>query len=114
MPAIQLICDRIPRQACASYGLSPEEAGMKDGKLDARNFLKAFAESRKFFSGGGAGHLDFFRAARIVLREYCTGKLVYCHQPPGIPDPGEETYLVRRSVSAYLSLISFLAVDRLG
>eukprot|EP00922_Rhytidocystis_sp_ex-Travisia-forbesii_P004284 GHVS01006221.1.p1 GENE.GHVS01006221.1~~GHVS01006221.1.p1 ORF type:complete len:708 (-),score=181.12 GHVS01006221.1:260-2383(-) len=100
LPAVQLICDRIPLQACGTYGISTQHAGLSDGKLDAQRFLKAFAENRKFFSGGGAGHLDFFRAARIVLRDYCTGKLVYCHLPPGVQHPPEEE-LALSSSSAY-------------
>ncbi|EDR24511.1 hypothetical protein, conserved [Entamoeba dispar SAW760] len=52
---------------------------------EAELFLAGFAKSRKYYTNT-RGLLDYHRVARIVLKDYCCGKLVYCKPPPGITD----------------------------
>lgn len=91
-----LVVKRIPQEVLeATYGLSIkprsiEEGG--DGKITAENFLVAYAIGRGF-TRSGQGNPDEARAARHILKDYVTAKLLYCHAPPGISDDefNEET-----------------------
>src|ERR1700710_1402518 len=38
------------------------------------------------FMRSGQGNPDEARAARYILKDYVTGKLLFCHPPPGTPD----------------------------
>ena len=38
------------------------------------------------FTRSGQGNPDEARAARYILKDYVTAKLLYCHPPPGIPE----------------------------
>ncbi|ELP92006.1 hypothetical protein EIN_387400, partial [Entamoeba invadens IP1] len=51
----------------------------------AELFLAGFAKSRRYYTNT-RGLLDYHKVARIVLKDYCCGKLVYCKPPPGTSD----------------------------
>ncbi|KAJ7630761.1 hypothetical protein FB45DRAFT_793431 [Roridomyces roridus] len=84
-----LVAKRIPKEVLeATYGLTikvklVEEGG--DGKVTAENFLIAYAIGRGY-TRSGQGNPDEARAARYVMKDYVTAKLLYCHPPPAIPD----------------------------
>jgi large subunit GTPase 1 len=42
--------------------------------------------ARGFRKAGHQGNPDDARAARILLKDFVNGKLIYCHSPPGISD----------------------------
>lgn len=68
------------RYRCASY---VKDAATRSGDhvLDeTHSFLAAFAVSRNHFLRVGVPDENW--AARKVLRDYCTGKLLYCEPPP--------------------------------
>ncbi|KAJ2385333.1 hypothetical protein GGI05_004732, partial [Coemansia sp. RSA 2603] len=83
-----LVARRIPRWALeAIYGIEVrtrplEEGG--DGVPTAEELLTAYAAARGMFKGG-EGNPDEARAARVLLKDYVAGKLLYCHPPPSWP-----------------------------
>ncbi|KAJ2787467.1 hypothetical protein GGI15_000712 [Coemansia interrupta] len=83
-----LVARRIPRWALeAIYGIEvrvrPAEEG-GDGVPTAEELLTAYAAARGMFKGG-EGNPDEARAARVLLKDYVAGKLLYCHPPPTWP-----------------------------
>lgn len=40
--------------------------------------------ARGFRKAGHQGNPDDARAARIILKDFVNGKLIYCHPPPGV------------------------------
>lgn len=47
--------------------------------------LLLLAVARGFFTGG-AGNQDHSRSSRHVLKDYVTGRLLFCHPPPGVTE----------------------------
>ena len=89
-----LVAQRIPQTFFeALYGVKvrtrPEEEG-GTGIPTAEEILTAYAIARGF-SKTGQGQPDESRAARYVLKDYVSGKLLFCHPPPSDPpiDPNE-------------------------
>ncbi len=83
--AIELICSRIPAAKLAEhYGLRlpPRLAtpNIKDASWAASAFLEALAVARGFRSAHALA--DHQRAARLVLKDYVRGDLLYVHWPP--------------------------------
>lgn len=94
---IQLVCDRIPRDFLEQkYGIAlpallPDEHGRKP---TAEEVLNAYAFVRGFMTQSGLP--DQSRAARIILKDYVQGRILYCHPPPGV---SEEEFLRKRGES---------------
>ncbi|KAJ1938010.1 hypothetical protein FBU59_004578 [Linderina macrospora] len=87
-----LVARRIPKLVLeAIYGIEirtrhEEEGG--DGIPTSEELLCAYAAARGMFKGG-EGNPDESRAARVILKDYVNGKLVYCFPPPTHTDPTE-------------------------
>lgn len=91
-PVINLICQRIPREIInANYGIqlkAPTGQEMRELRLTdvppptAEEFLTTFCIARSMLAAS-SGAPDFPRAARLVIRDYAEGRLLYCHPPPG-------------------------------
>ncbi|KAJ2485808.1 hypothetical protein EV174_001503 [Coemansia sp. RSA 2320] len=80
-----LLATRIPKVVLeAIYGIDirirPVEEG-GDGVPTAEELLSSYAAARGLFKGG-EGNPDEARAARVLLKDYVSGKLLYCHAPP--------------------------------
>jgi large subunit GTPase 1 len=92
-PVINLICRRIPREILnAQYGIhipAPSEQLMRERGLSevppptGEEFLTALCLSRGMLAAS-SGNPDFTQAARLVIKEYAAGKLLYCHPPPNL------------------------------
>eukprot|EP00475_Leptophrys_vorax_P030304 TRINITY_DN45296_c0_g2_i2.p2 TRINITY_DN45296_c0_g2~~TRINITY_DN45296_c0_g2_i2.p2 ORF type:complete len:637 (-),score=218.97 TRINITY_DN45296_c0_g2_i2:2109-3998(-) len=52
--------------------------------VDARLFLESYAQKRGFFASNGRP--DDSRSARVVLKDFTSGKLLYCHPPPHLTE----------------------------
>ncbi|NXO09897.1 LSG1 GTPase, partial [Oriolus oriolus] len=82
------VCQHIPRNILeATYGINiirPREDEDPDRKPTAEELLTAYGYMRGFMTAHGQP--DQPRSARYVLKDYVSGKLLYCHPPPGI-DP---------------------------
>ena len=73
---VELVVQRIPRpllERAYRIRLPPS--------YSARGFLQALAAERGFVTGSNTP--DEARAARIVLKDYVAGKLLFCHLRPG-------------------------------
>jgi len=79
---IELICLRIPSQQLE------ENYGVKlGGRVSAVTLLQAFATERGYVTGRGLP--DEFKAAKLILKDYTTGRIIYTHRPPGQEPPLE-------------------------
>jgi large subunit GTPase 1 len=94
-PVVNLICQRIPREIInAQYGITlpvPTEMEMRERCLvniprpTAEDFLTTLCVARSMLAAS-SGVPDFTRAARMVIKDYAAGKLLYCHPPPSVYD----------------------------
>ncbi|KAJ2789196.1 hypothetical protein H4R21_006804, partial [Coemansia helicoidea] len=83
-----LVAARIPKWVLeATYGIAvharPVEEG-GSGVPSASELLAAYAAARGLFRSG-EGNPDEARAARVLLKDYVNGKLIFCHPPPSWP-----------------------------
>ncbi|NXX87001.1 LSG1 GTPase, partial [Urocolius indicus] len=89
-PSLAYICQHIPRNILeATYGINiirPREDEDPDRKPTAEELLTAYGYMRGFMTAHGQP--DQPRSARYVLKDYVSGKLLYCHPPPGIDPTG--------------------------
>ncbi|XP_032634005.2 large subunit GTPase 1 homolog [Chelonoidis abingdonii] len=104
VPPISLICQRIPRHVLeATYGINiirPREDEEPDRQPTSEELLTAYGYMRGFMTAHGQP--DQPRSARYVLKDYVSGKLLYCLPPPGI-DPNDfqhqhERYMQHRAM----------------
>ena len=79
---ISLICKRIPAEVLeAMYGIQLQLNSI-EGKveLNAELLLDTFCVARKMLNAS-SGTPDHQRAGRIFIKDYVSGKLLYCHAP---------------------------------
>jgi len=83
---VDLICERIPKYHLEElYSVvlpDPKEHEDPNRPPTGNEFLSAYGFMRGFMTVHGAP--DQSRAARIVLKDYVNGKLLYCHPPPNV------------------------------
>ncbi|KAL7067298.1 hypothetical protein ACR3K2_22820 [Cryptosporidium serpentis] len=77
--AIQILCDRIPNKL---YDLYFGETFDTLRHLDSKSFLTKLCELRHLYQQGKGGIVDWNKAGRMVLRDYWSGKLLFCKWPP--------------------------------
>lgn len=86
VPAISLVCRNIPRNVLeGTYGINiirPREDEDPDRPPTYEELLMAYGYMRGFMTAHGQP--DQSRSARYVLKDYVSGKLLYCHPPPHI------------------------------
>ncbi|KAF2861985.1 P-loop containing nucleoside triphosphate hydrolase protein [Piedraia hortae CBS 480.64] len=76
-----LVAKRIPKPALErTYGLK-----IPEGQSTGTQLLRAYAQARGFMTQG-QGRPDESRAARLILKDYVKGRLLYCHSPPGVEE----------------------------
>jgi large subunit GTPase 1 len=93
MPPIALVARRVPRHILElTYTIAiraPPDADLAEhgGKLrppTAAELLEAVCTARGLYRPGAVGDLDTPRAARMLLKDYTEGKLLFCHAPPDL------------------------------
>lgn len=94
-PVVELICQRIPREIInASYGIKlpvpsaqemQEKGWEKAPPPTADEFLTTYCVARNMLATA-SGVPDYTRASKVVIKDYVSGKLLYCHPPPNIDD----------------------------
>lgn len=85
-PSMDLLLTQIPFAYIQKhYGIMAscvKEARRADRKSQGNQILSAFGIMRGFMKPGGVP--DQSRAARVILKDYITGRIVFCHAPPGV------------------------------
>ncbi|KAL8818720.1 MAG: hypothetical protein Q9191_007880 [Dirinaria sp. TL-2023a] len=83
-----LVAQRIPQSYFeALYGVKVHTRPVEEGGTGlptAEEILVAYAIARGF-AKTGQGQPDESRAARYILKDYVSGKLLFCHPPPSDP-----------------------------
>ena len=87
-----LVAKRVPQPFIeAVYGMKIHTRPLEEGGTGlptAEELLVAYAKARGF-TRTGQGQPDESRAARYILKDYVSGKLLYCQPPPTDIDPIE-------------------------
>eukprot|EP00043_Microstomoeca_roanoka_P001221 m.31605 g.31605 ORF g.31605 m.31605 type:complete len:664 (+) comp10699_c0_seq1:118-2109(+) len=96
IPPATYVVQHIPRRVLEeTYGImiiQPAEDEDPDRPPTAQEFLNAYSFARGFMNARGLP--DISRGARIVLKDFVKGKLLYCEPPPGYePTMGTTTFL---------------------
>ncbi|XP_066203267.1 large subunit GTPase 1 homolog isoform X2 [Saccopteryx leptura] len=85
LPPVSLVCQNIPRHVLeATYGINiikPREDEDPHRPPTSEELLTAYGYMRGFMTAHGQP--DQPRSARYILKDYVSGKLRYCHPPPG-------------------------------
>ncbi|OMH86361.1 Large subunit GTPase 1 [Zancudomyces culisetae] len=85
-----LVAQRIPAWVIeATYGISvfsSKPGNSTSSTPTGEDLLVSFAAARGL-TKSGQGNPDESRAARIILKDYVTGKLLYTHPPPSVDAP---------------------------
>uniref|UniRef100_A0A2S2QR58 Large subunit GTPase 1 homolog n=1 Tax=Sipha flava TaxID=143950 RepID=A0A2S2QR58_9HEMI len=85
-PPVNIICSQIPRHILEDqYSImitKPLEGEDHNRPPTADEFLNAYACSRGYMTANGQP--DGSRAARVILKHYVQGRLLFCIAPPGI------------------------------
>ncbi|KAF7664262.1 hypothetical protein LDENG_00182250 [Lucifuga dentata] len=86
VPAFCHVCQTIPRHVLeGTYGINiirPREDEDPDRPPTSEELLMAYGYMRGFMTSHGQP--DQPRSARYILKDYVSGKLLYCHPPPHI------------------------------
>ncbi|CAJ1060727.1 large subunit GTPase 1 homolog [Xyrichtys novacula] len=86
VPAVSLICQSVPRHVLeGTYGINiirPREDEDPDRNPTSEELLMAYGYMRGFMTSHGQP--DQSRSARYILKDYVSGKLLYCYPPPHI------------------------------
>lgn len=101
VPPVSHICQMIPRHVLeGTYGINiirPREDEDPDRHPTSEELLMAYGYMRGFMTSHGQP--DQSRSARYILKDYVSGKLLYCHPPPHINaedfQPQHNTFLNR-------------------
>ncbi|KAK2765998.1 hypothetical protein FQN54_007513 [Arachnomyces sp. PD_36] len=80
-----LVAQRVPKHFIeAVYGIKIHTRPLEEGGTGVptgKEVLRAYARARGFATTG-QGQPDESRAARYILKDYVSGKLLFCHPPP--------------------------------
>lgn len=119
---VGLVTHRIPQRFLeAIYGIRIKTRPIEEGGTGiptAEELLRAYARARGFQTQG-LGQPDESRAARYVLKDYVSGKLLYVEPPPGIEDGKsfnselyDELHLPEKRRAALVSSVDALSLDK--
>eukprot|EP01071_Lankesteria_metandrocarpae_P008433 Lankesteria_metandrocarpae@DN4962_c0_g1_i2.p1 len=79
---VNVLCQMIGKSLARFYNVT--DALKAGAPITGATLLTALANRRRYISGGKGGLPDLYRSAKIVLRDYCTGKMCHCIPPPNI------------------------------
>eukprot|EP01134_Creolimax_fragrantissima_P007687 CFRG7687T1 len=96
IPPMSLLVRRIARdmieETYGMYIIKPSEDDPNQSRPPtAHEMLHSYGRHRGFMTSHGLP--DIQRSARIILKDFVKGKLMYCHPPPEIPELTYNTHL---------------------
>jgi large subunit GTPase 1 len=98
---VELLIERIPKRVIELvYGIELPKPSMEEDlerRPSSHEVLGAFAIARGFRTSFH-GNPDESRAARVVLKDYVAGKLLFCHPPPSVQDEDAFNYPYRNAI----------------
>ncbi|PJF16839.1 hypothetical protein PSACC_03357 [Paramicrosporidium saccamoebae] len=98
---VELLIERIPKQVIELvYGIELPKPSMEEDlnrRPSSHEVLGAFAIARGFRTSFH-GNPDESRAARVVLKDYVGGKLLFCHPPPSVQDEDAFNHPYRNAI----------------
>jgi large subunit GTPase 1 len=89
MPALELLCERIPRVVLENEYKLKIQLPPSTRYSTAQALIEAYCKVRGLH-GQGHGRIDESRGSRLLLKDLVSGRLLYCHPPPGYVDSEEE------------------------
>ncbi|KAK7791762.1 hypothetical protein R5R35_012312 [Gryllus longicercus] len=102
VPPVNLVTSLIPRHVLEdTYGIiisPPREGEDPDRPPTSEELLNAYGYNRGFMTANGQP--DNPRASRYILKDFVTGKLLYCWAPPGYPEDDFNVFPERRKKQA--------------
>lgn len=110
-PSVQLLCKLIGRKRLEEFYAivlplpSPDELDYDPERAPFHyELLGTYGRQRGFLTINGAKP-DLSKAARIVLKDFVTGRLLYCHPPPGVSESefNQQDPLYRRCLAPEIS-----------
>ncbi|KAL5236426.1 hypothetical protein ACI65C_003836 [Semiaphis heraclei] len=94
MPPVNIICSQIPKHILEDQFsimvTKPLEGEDPNRPPTADEFLNAYACSRGYMTANGQP--DGSRAARVILKHYVNGRLLFCIAPPGVDQTKFHSY----------------------
>lgn len=111
-PSVQLLCKLIGRKRLEEFYAivlpqpSPDELDFDPERAPYHyELLGTYGRQRGFLTINGAKP-DLSKAARIVLKDFVTGRLLYCHAPPGLSEIefNKQDPLYRRCLAPEISV----------
>lgn len=104
---INLLSSLIPRRVLEdTYGImlpAPLEGEDPTRPPTSQELLNVFGYNRGFMTHKGIP--DNARSARVVLKDFVQGKLLYCSAPPGVEQSTFHTFKLRRSEPKQMGLL---------
>lgn len=120
VPPVTLVCQRLPRHLLeGTYGINiprPGEGEDPTRHPTAPELLNAYSAMRGFMTANGMP--DCSRGARILLKDYVTGKLLYCEPPPGVDSthfniyPEPDSTKAERHTNSGTPIVQTSRIDR--
>jgi len=80
----ELLARRIPKNVLEQMYSFKIYTKDDSDDVTGEELLISFAVARGFRKAGHQGNPDDAKAARILLKDFVNGKLIYCHPPPGV------------------------------
>ena len=78
---VNIICSLFPRNVFeAVYGINLKKD--TDAPLNSEELLSSYGYARGFMTSRGLPNQP--RTARLILKDFVNGRLLYCHAPPGV------------------------------
>lgn len=101
---VSLLCRYVPKLVLESiYGITLIQKDVEEQScfVDYSTFLSAYAVARGFRTSN-FGNPDESRAARIVLKDFVSAKILFCYPPPNSTEADFNGYNFKNTIDMYI------------
>jgi large subunit GTPase 1 len=103
LPATEIIARRIPRPILElAYTITLKDAdlgGLGPRETPGTLLLRTICETRGYVRAQALGEPDLGQAARLLIKDYTSGKLTFCHPPPDLEAADRDAFLLDTEVT---------------